>query len=218
MPQPDEPIRYAQRLFDVSDREEARSIILQAPDPALCDWRWANETPWFGRLIVSACAVDSESRILDFGCGLGRLAKWLIDNVGCRVVGVDISPSMRELAVEYVDSDRFAVISYEEFCADPRVGEGFDGAFACYVLQHVERPDRDVPAIAAALRPGAGFLLVNSLLRWVPTTHGLARDDFDVFAITRASLVEERTFAFPAEVAVAPDLAAETRLILYRRP
>ena len=35
--------------------------------------------------------LTSDSWVLDYGCGVGRLAKVMIEHYGCRVVGVDIS-------------------------------------------------------------------------------------------------------------------------------
>ena len=218
MPEPEEPIRYSPKVFDVATVEDARSIILQAETAERVDRRWEIETPWFGRLIREALALGPASRVLDFGCGLGRLSKWLIDNGGGEVVGVDISASMRTLALDYVGSPGFSVASYESFRADPGLGGGFDGAFACYVMQHVERPDLDLPAIAAGLRPGGRFLMANSQMRWVPTTHGWAQDHFVVLAIADACLVGAEGYDFPPEIAVLPGLDAETAIRVYRRP
>jgi len=124
---------------------------------------------------------------------------------------------MRALAAEYVGSPRFSTAAYEAFIAAPALGGGFDAAFACYVLQHVERPDRDLPAIAASLRPGGRFVLVNSLTRWVPTTHGWAQDDFDVLAIAGATFDLVDAPVFPPEIAALPGLDKETVIRVYRR-
>ena len=126
----DQP-RYSPKIFDARTVEEARAVVLSADETAQVDERWRVETPWFGSLIGHACALGPNARVLDFGCGLGRLAKWLIENIGCRVVGVDISPAMRTLAAEYVASPLFSVVSYDDFRADPTVGGGFDAAYAC---------------------------------------------------------------------------------------
>jgi SAM-dependent methyltransferase len=218
MAEPTEPIRYRPAVFDVGDPEEARAIILQGETREQVDRRWEVETPWFGDLIRSACGLTATSRVLDFGCGLGRLSKYLIDTTGCRVVGIDISPSMLRLAHDYVGSERFSTALYPDFSADPGQGGSFDAAFACYVLQHVERPDHDLPAIAAALRPGGRFLLVNSLARWVPTTHGWCQDNFDVLGLAGASFRVLRDHPFPPELALLPNLDAETVIRLYERP
>lgn len=215
---PDEPMRYTPAIYEAATLGEARGHILHAKDAAQVDERWRVETPWFGGLIRHACGILPESRVLDFGCGVGRLSKWLVDSVGCQVVGVDISESMRKFAVDYVGSPKFSVVSYESFRADPGLGRGFDAAFACYVLQHVERPDQDLPAIAAALRSGGRFLLVNSHLRWVPTTHGWGQDEFDVLALAAVSFVGLQGYVFPPEIAVVSGTDTETVINLYQRP
>ncbi|MBM3533817.1 MAG: class I SAM-dependent methyltransferase [Alphaproteobacteria bacterium] len=213
----DQP-RYSPKVFDVATEKEAREIILQGHAPDEIEERWSRETPWFGALIRHSLGLLPESRVLDLGCGIGRLSKWLIDAVGCRVVGVDISEGMRKLAVDYVGSPQFTAVSYESFSADPACGEGFDAAYAVYVLQHVERPDLDIPAIARGMRSGGRFLLVNSRSRWVPTTQGWAQDQFDVFALAANSFVGIHGYVFPKELAVLDDLNNETAINLYRRP
>jgi cyclopropane fatty-acyl-phospholipid synthase-like methyltransferase len=55
--------------------------------------------------------------VLDYGCGIGRLAKAMIDASGCSVVGLDTSPEMRKLADDYVGSDRFIAVSPSQFDA-----------------------------------------------------------------------------------------------------
>jgi len=213
-----DPPRYSPKVFNVSTEEEAREIILQGAAAGDSDERWKRETPWFGGLIRESLGLLPESRVLDFGCGVGRLSKWLIEQVGCRVVGVDISESMRKFAVDHVASPKFTAVSYEAFSTDPACGEGFDAAYAVYVLQHVERPDLDIPAIARGLRSGGRFLLVNSKIRWVPTTQGWAQDQFDVFAIAASNFIGLNGYVFPKELAVLDDLDKQTVINLYRRP
>ena len=90
--------------------------------------------------------------VLDFGCGIGRLSKALLEQYDCRVLGVDISPDMRRMAAEYVNSDRFSVISYEMFCAlAERGGLKADCAIAVYVLQHVFDPAHAIKLLSRAV-------------------------------------------------------------------
>jgi len=120
--------------------------------------------------------LDANSRLLDFGCGIGRVAKALIERYRCSVVGIDISAQMRELAVGYVNSDRFAVREPEDL--DRMIEEGFraTGAYACWVLQHCLAPRQDIRRIRSALVPGALFFVLNSTKRCVPTDRGWGTD------------------------------------------
>src|SRR5258708_11203315 len=106
---------YDPSMFDARSEAEARTIIITGNDPNQAEWRWRKETPWFRADISRRLGVRNGSVVLDYGCGIGRLARELIRFRGCRVVGVDISDSMRGLAVDYVADERFSVHSPAEF-------------------------------------------------------------------------------------------------------
>jgi len=99
-------LTYNPGVFNVNSIPAAMSIILTAED-STTEARWRTETPYLADLINKHFELSANSLLLDYGCGIGRMAKELIGRYGCRVVGVDISPSMRSLAPMYVASDRF---------------------------------------------------------------------------------------------------------------
>ena len=66
--------------------------------------------------------------VLDYGCGIGRMAKELILRHNCRVIGVDISPNMRALSVQYVNSDNFFA------CPPAMLGVFWTAGFASTLL------------------------------------------------------------------------------------
>jgi len=100
-------VTYFPGVFDVATPDEAVCIILTA-EGLTTQHRWATETPYFADLITNSISLSDRSLVLDYGCGIGLMAKALIDRHVCRVIGVDTSPSMRALAVGYVASDNFA--------------------------------------------------------------------------------------------------------------
>ena len=100
---------YDPRIFDAADLESAKFVILTPTPDMTTNERWEAETRNLVGLLGRIMPLDGNSCVLDYGCGIGRLAKGLIDRYGCRVVGVDISARMREFAREYVQSDRFVV-------------------------------------------------------------------------------------------------------------
>lgn len=139
------------------------------------------ETPYLADLIAHQLGPTPGSLILDYGCGIGRLAKALIELCGCHVIGVDISPEMRALAVQYVDSKNFSVVSPEVFQWRVDTGLRVDGAFAVWVLQHCYEPANDADLINRSLRDNGRVALVNSRHRVVPTTEVVwAQDGKDV--------------------------------------
>lgn len=137
----------------------------------------AAETPWARYLTALHRAAlaphlprvtgGEAPRLLDFGCGVGRLAGWLRGR-GYRVVGVDPSPAM-------VDEARRRLggapgLGFWQLPADPRQAglSGFDGAVAVWVLQHILDEggfERALEALFAALRPGGRLLALDRLCR-----------------------------------------------------
>jgi len=50
--------------------------------------------------LIGLCGVDEGSYVLEVGCGTGATSRYLAQKVGCRVLGVDIRPTMIEQARE----------------------------------------------------------------------------------------------------------------------
>jgi len=176
------PLTYDPAIFAVPDERRAREVILTGEGSSSAA-RWETETPYLAEAIGRTIPLSSQTLLLDYGCGIGRLAKELIARHGCTVLGVDISADMRALAPSYVKSDRFAVCSPAFFHALCGTGLRFDAALAIWVLQHCFNPVADVAAIAASLKPAGRFFVLNNLsLRVVPTKEVTwANDGLDVW-------------------------------------
>jgi SAM-dependent methyltransferase len=171
---------YSPTIFHAGDLETAKAVILNPMPDMTTDERWEVETQNLVAELGLVMNLNAQSRILDYGCGIGRVAKALIDRYGCSVVGVDISADMRRFAVEYVKSERF--VAYAPAAVDRMIADGFraTGAYACWVLQHCQAPEQDIGRIESALTPGALFFVLNSDHRWVPTDRGWVADDVSV--------------------------------------
>ena len=74
------PLTYHPELFDARTVEQARAIILTG-EGSTPDERWRTETPWICGLIAENITLTSDSVVLDYGCGIGRVAKELIARV-----------------------------------------------------------------------------------------------------------------------------------------
>jgi hypothetical protein len=66
----------------VNNLAEAMSIILTPEGSTTAD-RWETETPYLADLIGQQCALRPDSLVLDYGCGIGRLAHELISRHNC---------------------------------------------------------------------------------------------------------------------------------------
>ncbi len=56
--------------------------------------------------LASLCHIEQGQHILDVGCGAGKTSAWFAKRLGCRVVGVDLSPRMIEWAKETARRER----------------------------------------------------------------------------------------------------------------
>ncbi len=173
---------YAPEVFDVRDRDEARRIILTPEAGTTTDERWAKETPWLADRILERFPLTEQHVVIDFGCGIGRMARALIERTRCWVIGVDMSPGMQHLAPDYVQSPKFAVVSPQML--DLMTARGFRAelAIAIWVLQHVARADVDLERLRRVLAEGGGMFVANNVRRAVPTDRGWAHDGIDVEA------------------------------------
>jgi SAM-dependent methyltransferase len=177
-------LTYSRAVFDAPDEDAARRIILTPEFGQGTDERWERETPYLAELTGAELRVQRHGLIIDYGCGLGRLAKTLIERFDCRVLGVDISDRMRGLAPHYVKSQNFSVVSPHVLHSMVANGLRADGALSVWVLQHCLTPAIDIDLVASALKPAAGFFVVNLQGRAVPTEEGRwANDGVDVQAL-----------------------------------
>ena len=157
---------YDASVFDVTDVAAAKRIIL-TPENSTTEERWAVETPYLAELISNHIPIDRDTVLLDYGCGIGRMSKALIERARCKVVGVDISASMRALAVPYVSSPRFSVCAPGDVQRRPK---SVSAAIAIWVLQHCESPAEDIGRIHRAMKPGARLFVADSFERVIPGT------------------------------------------------
>ncbi len=107
-----------------------------------------------------AAAVTAEgdgARVLDAGCGTGRMSRYLADR-GCAVQGVDLSPGMVEMARRDHPDLEFAVASLTDL---PFPDDSFAGVMVWYSAIHTppEGQARIFAEVARVLRPGGHFLI-----------------------------------------------------------
>jgi SAM-dependent methyltransferase len=189
--------RYYPEIFDVADIAHAKATILTDEGPgADPEARWALETPYVLELLHPVLDLKSDMLVLDYGCGIGRMAKAMIDACGCCVIGLDTSPRMRALAADYIASDRFVAVSPHMF--DVMVGAGLrvHAAIAVWVLQHCYAPAQDLARMRRALAADGRAFVLNMPKRAVPAVledtgaghrFAWAQDNVDVAALLRGA-------------------------------
>lgn len=209
-------VTYNPLVFEQSDLDLAKAIILTPEDGRDPEQRWRLETPYLAGLIGEQLALAPGRLVLDYGCGIGRMAKALIERYDVKVLGVDISQAMRTHAPAYVASPAFSVVSNDVFAALVRQGLKVDAAVAIWVLQHCPRPAEDIVQIRTALPDGGPLFVLNNHHRAVPTLEvGWADDQVSVRELLGEGFVEAAAGA-PDGQALGTMVAAQTFWGLYR--
>lgn len=207
---------YDPDVFSVDSMASAKNIILTPEPGTSTDERWEKETPYLIEQIAELLKPNEHSCLLDYGCGIGRLSKALIESFNCTVIGVDISMKMRSLATEYVQSTKFSV--WSPAILDAIIADGFyaDHAISIWVLQHCQNPLADINRIKSALPSGGMLYAVNSNYRLVPTKNGWINDGIDMKELLLQSFTEERNMEIPGSV-TTEDLAKHSFVKLLRK-
>jgi SAM-dependent methyltransferase len=134
----------SQRHWDEHARSDAMWAILN--HPAKRGGKWNAEEFFATGVAEVGCFIEkigswgvpvSRGRAMDFGCGIGRVTQPLADHFD-RVVGVDISPAMLELAQRH---NRHGERCEYVWNAGPKLrqfqDESFDLIYSRLVLQHI---------------------------------------------------------------------------------
>ena len=195
--------RYNPGIFNVHNIDEAKSIILTKEGQDGSEERWRKETPALISILRSVWNLHEGVTVVDYGCGIGRIAKELC-KFGCKVIGVDISSQMRELAIQYVADTHFSVVSPQEFVS--MIDSGFICDYACaiWVLQHCLKPEQDLTNIKTALKRGGELFVVNNKFsRAVPVVDKVWQDDkIDIWKMLADNLWQVQLLDFPEDVGV----------------
>jgi demethylmenaquinone methyltransferase / 2-methoxy-6-polyprenyl-1,4-benzoquinol methylase len=110
------------------------------------------QDPRWRRFLVTRMEAGPGDTVLDVATGTGAVARELIRQKGCGVVGVDASPEMLAEARRRVGPDvRLVEASAERL---PFPDESFGGLTFTYLLRYVDDPAATLRELARVVRPG----------------------------------------------------------------
>jgi SAM-dependent methyltransferase len=110
--------------------------------------------------LLDRVGVTSESEVLDIGCGIGGTSRFVASRNGCRVTGIDLTPSYVDVATELtrwtglVETTRFEVGSALEMPFDD---ESFDRAVQLHVGMNISDKVTLFEEVYRVLKPGSRF-------------------------------------------------------------
>lgn len=111
---------------------------------------------------------SSNKKVLEVGCGVGAQSEILLRRFpSLQLTGIDFNEKQLKAAKSYLGNLPFAKDRYELHQMDGGDlkfdSQSFDGAFLCFVLEHVPDPKRVLSEIRRVLQPG-GVLYATEVL------------------------------------------------------
>lgn len=161
--------RDRQSPFEYTTRYDHRSIR-RARKSILWDDDWEGATRATIAVLRELSLLGDAGTIVDYGGGIGRISRAVLEDCGSRVILVDRSAEMRGHARKYIprklrEAGRFVIWSDAEFMERmTEVEGGIDLILFIEALQHIPEPVLDdiYPKMLGALAPrGRVFVLGN---------------------------------------------------------
>ena len=111
-------------------------------------------------IAIERLGITAESQVLDIGAGVGGTARYLAQQVGCRVTGLELQPQFQQMAVELTERTGLSEwVTFVQGDILAGIAGSFDAWLSLLVFLHI--PDRKTlfSQCAAVLKPGGRFYI-----------------------------------------------------------
>jgi len=125
-------------------------------------------TAKFKQKVLELCSVSNGDKVLDIGCGNGKLIYEISRKAEIKAYGIDISPNMIKVCRQRYQGIDFKIMNSEKLLFDDG---SFDLLTICCVLHHLDEPQDFFKESHRVLKMG-GTLIVGE--PWLPFGLGLA--------------------------------------------
>lgn len=142
----------------------------------------ANEQAWLNRFLAGM-RPESERRVLDIGCGAGApIGKWLMDR-GCKLTGIDTSPTLIAHCRRTLPAGEWSVADMRRL----NFNRTFDGLIAWDSFFHLKHDDqrRMFGVFEEHAAPGAMLMFTSG------PEHGTAMGSYHGEPLYHASLAAD---------------------------
>jgi len=115
------------------------------------------------RADVAPFLPEGAREVVEVGCGRGATGRYLQDELGCRVTGVELNPVVGGEAAGHLH--RVVIGNVEEPAtvaeleAGLESGAGFDALLALELFEHLVEPERFLARVRPLVRPGGRIIL-----------------------------------------------------------
>lgn len=155
---------YNKDFFIPKSFDDAKRIVLGHGDTETPE-KWEVETNWIKDLFIEKKFIDKNSIVLDWGVGIGRLSKMLIDTFDCEVIGVDINNEMLSYAKNYIASDKFTGILSDDL---HKLDKKCTQVIAVWALQHSVFINEDIKKIYNATVDNSKMFIFENNIPVIP--------------------------------------------------
>jgi ubiquinone/menaquinone biosynthesis C-methylase UbiE len=189
---------YNPQFFDAPDLKTAADIIL-FHDSESTQSRWNRETEFLVQLWKEKGFISKNSSGVDFGCGVGRLSRRIIESFEATVIGVDISASMLKFSFDYVASGSFVPMPRS---ALDRLDLKVDFIVCSWTLQHCPAIQEEIALLKRLLKPGGKLFCLNTYERCIPIEGNpqWLNDGFDILNSLQENFYELELGKLPEDV------------------
>lgn len=164
-------------FFTPIDLDHAKNLVL-TPEDTTTESRWEKESYWTIETLKLFSTINETSVVLDWGCGIGRISKLLINTFNCSVVGYDTEPKMLDYARKYVNSDKFTA-SHCNNLLENLPKNYFTHVIAIWVFQHSDKLQFEIPLIYQSLKSNSELFVVDMFNKCIPADSGFYSDNID---------------------------------------
>ncbi len=112
--------------------------------------------------LLKKARIPEGSRVLDAGCGLGGSSRLMAHDFGCRVTGLDLSPSFIMVArtlTRYTGLEDLALFHAGSVTALPFRDESFDAVLCQHILVNIRDKKKGLEEFSRVLKPGGQLIL-----------------------------------------------------------
>ncbi len=115
-------------------------------------------------VLADKVKVTSKDSVLDAGCGVGGSSVWLAQNIGCKVLGIDINHNFVNIAQREAKKRNLdSLVSFHEmnFCQTAFRENVFDIVWALESSCHAEDKQAFLIEMSRILKPGGHIVIAD---------------------------------------------------------